>query len=68
MFVRPVESGLILTQSGSVESLPAVPQNNNLFWIRDLNAMLKFDFDADTAIAGLTLINSVNPYRAIRAK
>ncbi len=68
MFVKPVESGLILTQSGNTDSLPAEPQNNNLFWIRGMNAMLKFDFGADSTIAGLTLINSVNPYRAIRVK
>jgi len=46
--------------------VPASPQTAALFFIRGLNSLVKFEADADGKFNSLTLVNSVQVYKAKR--
>ncbi len=46
--------------------VPAVPQSSNLFFVRGLNALVKFEPPAEGRVDSLLLVNSVQVYKAQR--
>ena len=66
MQVTVDHGSLYVVGFGAINPVPALPQTTAIFWVRGLNSLIKFDQDTDGKISGLTLVNSVQAYRAKR--
>jgi CubicO group peptidase (beta-lactamase class C family) len=60
------ENKLYVMGFGSKEKLSALPQKEHVFFVRGLNALIKFEVNAEGKANSLILVNSVHTYKAVR--